>query len=79
MSRKFRATWGVRPNWGPISFKPKVAIVKFIGKMQKKSGFMISGLAVPLFLLYNLLISNYVKIPLPTCYKSTKMSFLNTI
>ena len=43
INRKFRAnTWEVRPNWGPplkyartISFKPKVAIAKFIGKMQK--------------------------------------------
>ena len=36
-----------------ISFKPKVAIAKFIGKMQKKkSGIMKSGLdAMPLFLL----------------------------
>ena len=40
----------------PISFKPKVAIAKFIGKMQKKSGIMKSGLdAMPLFLLDNLL------------------------
>ena len=40
----------------PISFKPKVAIAKFIGKMQKKSGIMKSGLdAMPLFLLDDLL------------------------
>ena len=40
----------------PISFKPKEAIAKFIGKMQKKSGIMKSGLdAMPLFLLENLL------------------------
>jgi hypothetical protein len=40
----------------PISFKPKVAIAKFIGKMQKKSGIMKSGLeAIPLFLLDDLL------------------------
>ena len=41
----------------PISFKPKVAIAKFIGKMQKKElGIMKSGLdAMPLFLLDNLL------------------------
>ena len=39
----------------PISFKPKVAIAKFIGKMQKKSGIMKSGLdAMPLFLLDDL-------------------------
>jgi hypothetical protein len=39
-----------------ISFKPKVAIAKFIGKMQKKSGIMKSGLdTMPLFLLDNLL------------------------
>ena len=38
------------------SFKPKVAIAKFIGKMQKKSGLMKSGLdATPLFLLDDLL------------------------
>jgi hypothetical protein len=30
----------------PISFQPKVAIAKFIGKMQKKSGIMKSGLDV---------------------------------
>ena len=36
------------------SFKPKVAIAKFIWKMQKKSGIMKSGLkAMPLFLLDN--------------------------
>ena len=41
---------------GPISFKPKVAIAKFIGKMQKKSGIMKSGLdAMSLFLLDDLL------------------------
>ena len=40
----------------PISFKPKVAIAKFIGKMQKKSGIIKSGLdAMPLFLLDDLL------------------------
>ena len=40
----------------PISFKPKVAIAKFIGKMQKKSGILKSGLdAMPLFLLDDLL------------------------
>ena len=41
----------------PISFKPKVAIAKFVGKMQnKKSGIMKSGLnAMPLFLLDDLL------------------------
>ena len=40
----------------PISFKPKIAIAKFIGKMQKKSGIMKSGLdAMPLFLLDDLL------------------------
>ena len=39
-----------------ISFKPKVAMAKFIGKMQKKSGIMKSGLdAMPLFLLDGLL------------------------
>ena len=39
----------------PKSFKPKVARGKFIGKMQKKSGIMKSGLDVmPLFLLDNL-------------------------
>ena len=41
----------------PISFKPKVVIPKFIGKMQKKSGsIMKSGVdAMPLFLLVDLL------------------------
>ena len=40
----------------PISFKPKVAITKFVWKMQKKSGIMKSGLdAMPLFLLDHLL------------------------
>ena len=40
----------------PISFKPKVAIAKFVWKMQKKSGIMKSGLdAMPLFLLDDLL------------------------
>ena len=39
-----------------ISFKHKVVIAKFIGKMQKKSGITKSGLdAMPLFLLYDLL------------------------
>ena len=39
----------------PISFKPKVAIAKFIGKMQNKSGIMKSGFdAMPLFLLDDL-------------------------
>ena len=39
-----------------ISFKPKVAIAKFVLKMQKKSGIMESGLdAMPLFLLDDLL------------------------
>ena len=39
-----------------ISFKPKVAITNFIGKMQKKSGIMKSGLdAMPLFILDDLL------------------------
>ena len=34
-----------------ISFKPKVAIAKFIGKMQNKYGIVKSGLdAMPLFL-----------------------------
>ena len=42
--------------WEGISFKHKVAIAKFIGKMQKKS-LMKSGLgALPLFLLDDLLI-----------------------
>ena len=42
----------------PISFKPKVAIAKFIWKMQKKSGIMKSGLyTMPLFLLDALLIA----------------------
>ena len=46
------------PNF-PISFKPKVAIAKFMGKIQKKSGIMKSGLdAMPLFLLDDLLSSN---------------------
>ena len=40
----------------PISFKPKVAIAKFVWKMQKKSGIMKSELdAMPLFLLDDLL------------------------
>ena len=40
----------------PISLKPKVAIAKFIGKMQKKSGIMKSGVdAMPLFFLDDLL------------------------
>ena len=40
----------------PISFKSKVAIAKFVWKMQKKSGIMKSGLdAMPLFLLDDLL------------------------
>ena len=40
----------------PISFKPKVAIAEFIGKMKKQSGIMKSGLdAMPLFLLDDLL------------------------
>ena len=39
-----------------MSFKPKVSIAKFIGKMQKKSDIMKSGLdAMPLFLLDDLL------------------------
>jgi hypothetical protein len=39
-----------------VSFKPKVAISKFVWKMQKKSGIMKSGLhAMPLFLLDDLL------------------------
>ena len=38
------------------SFKPKVAIANFIGKMQKKSDIMKSGLdTISLFLLDNLL------------------------
>ena len=41
----------------PIYFKPKVAIAKFVWKMQKKSGIIKSGLdAMPLFLLDDLLI-----------------------
>ena len=44
----------------PISFKQKVAIAKFVWKMQKKSGIMNSGLdGMPLFLLDDLLI-NYL-------------------
>ena len=40
----------------PISFKLKVAIAKFIEKMQKKSGIMKSGSdAMPLFLQDDLL------------------------
>ena len=40
----------------PVSFKPKVAIAKFIWKMQKESGIMKSGWdAMPLFLLDDLL------------------------
>ena len=40
----------------PISFKPMVAIAKFIGEMQKTSGFMKSGLdTMPRFLLDDLL------------------------
>ena len=40
----------------PISFKPKVAIASSLGKCNKKSGIVKSGLdAMPLFLLYNLL------------------------
>ena len=43
----------------PFSFKPKVALAKFIGKMQKK-GIMKSGLdAMPLFLLGDLLRPRY--------------------
>ena len=43
----------------PISFKPKVAIAKFIGKIKKKSDIMKSGLdAMPLFLRDDLLSSN---------------------
>ena len=39
----------------PFFFKPKVAIAKFVWKMQKKSGIMKSGLdAMPLFLLDDL-------------------------
>ena len=39
-----------------ISFKPKVTIAKFIGKMKKKSGIIKSGLDdMPLFLLDDLL------------------------
>ena len=44
------------PRNFPISFKPKVAIAKFVWKKQKKSGIMKSGLdAMPLFLLDDLL------------------------
>ena len=44
------------PSWLSQFSKPKVAMAKFIGKMQKKSGIMKSGLdAMPLFLLDNLL------------------------
>ena len=40
----------------PISFKLKVSLAKIIGKMQKKSGIMKSGLdAMPLFVLDDLL------------------------
>ena len=40
------------PSWLSQFSKPKVAMAKFIGKMQKKSGIMKSGLdAKPLFLL----------------------------
>ena len=40
----------------PISFKPKIAIAKFVWKMRKKSGIMKSGLdAMRLFLLDDLL------------------------
>ena len=51
-------------NSGYLKFegngKPKVAIAKFIGKMQKKSGIIKSGFdAMPLFLLDDLLI-NYL-------------------
>ena len=43
-------------NSTETAFKPKVAIAKFIGKMQKKSGIMKSGLdAMLLFLLDDLL------------------------
>ena len=48
----------VLPCWlSQFNFKPKVAIVKFVWKMQKKkSGIMKSGLdAMPLFLLDDLL------------------------
>ena len=41
---------------GKNSFKPTVAIAKFMGKVQKKFGIMKSGLdAMPLFLLEDLL------------------------
>ena len=44
------------PKDFPIYFKPKVAIAKFIGKIQKRVGIIKSGLdALPLFLLDNLL------------------------
>ena len=55
------------------SFKPKVAIANFIGKMQEKSGIMKSGLdTMALFLqddlltFSNILIGNHVHGPLPT-------------
>ena len=50
--------WEGREKVCPVgcSFKPKVAIAKFIGKMQKKSGIIKSGLDVmPIFLLDDLL------------------------
>ena len=50
------ATLGLKEMGKFLQFKPKVAIAKFVWKMQKKSGIMKSGLdAMPLFLLDSLL------------------------
>ena len=44
-----------------ISFKPKVAVAKFIWKMKKKVWYYESGLdAMPLFLLDDLLMALYL-------------------
>ena len=44
------------PSWLSQFSKPEVAMAKFIGKMQKKSGSMKSGLDImPLFVLDDLL------------------------
>ena len=51
----------INPKWNTRLSLHKVAIAKYVWKMQKKSGIMKSGLkAMPLFLLDDLLSSRYL-------------------
>jgi hypothetical protein len=61
----------------PISFKPKVAIAKFIGKMQKKAGIVKNGLDTISHFLLDYLLGTNVQVLLNLKYVAPQLFALH--